>query len=55
MGIFSSKPASPEEMSNAKEIVDGAIRENRVRVFSKVREITRNGKLEVMVNEKGII
>ena len=40
MGIFSSKPASPEEMSNAKEIADGAIRENRVMVFSKVREIT---------------
>lgn len=36
MGSFFAKP-SEEEMSSARSIVDGALKGNRVVVFSKVR------------------
>lgn len=35
MGILFGKPATPEDMSNAKQVVDQAIAGNRVVVFSK--------------------
>ena len=35
MGSFFAKPSNPEQMASAKEVVDAAIRGNRVMVFSK--------------------